>query len=174
MQSQGGRRAPRRLRRYALAGAIAVALLAAGCSSGSPREAHAVDAVVHRWIAAERSADGRTWCELLARKHLADAERNAHSFKPPLTCVELASPNPPGLSAIERSELVSAEHEATEGFRIEQTSVDGDAASVQISWLVPTSVNPMLSTAGNTRRGDRFYTTFHLVRQNGLWKIGRE
>jgi hypothetical protein len=173
----------RRLRRLALgriysraiAGVnITACLMLVGCSSASPVEVRAVDTVVHMWIAAERNADGSTWCRLLARKHLAAEESNAHTSEPPLTCAELHSPAPRGLSATERSELARAQHEVTNGFRIERTSVDGERASVQISWLVPTRVNPILSTAGNTRRGDRFITTFQLVRQGGSWKIGRE
>jgi hypothetical protein len=170
-----GRRGPLRLQRRAAAGAIVSTCLGlVGCSNGSPREEHAVDALVHQWIAAERNADGRTWCRLLARKHLADEEANARSFSPPLTCIELHSRHPRGLTATLRSQLKRAQHEATNGFRIEETIVDGDRASVQISWLAPTGANPILSTAGNTQRGDRLFTTFQLVRQGGSWKIGRE
>ena len=163
-------RAPRAL---SAASAMAVCLAAAiGCSGSHPSEAARVEAVVRRWIAAERAGDGRTWCAQLSAARLAKEELNIYyATGKHYSCAAMHSANPPGVAHPEL--YARARREATEGFRIERTAIAGYKATVAYSWLVSSQSNPLISNAGDVREGNRWVATVSLVRAGSNWQIGR-
>lgn len=164
-----------RPRALACAVALTVLSLAPGCAGGDHRnDKRLVDTVVRRFLAAERAGDGRTWCGLLDVKRHAFEEQAARELGPHVTCSQAQSPHPPGASRRDRRYIALARHQDTTGLRIEQTKVSGDRAEVRFSWLVPRRLVPIASTAGSTRRGNRFITNIYLRREQGSWKIGYE
>jgi hypothetical protein len=165
----------RRAYRWFVPALGAAACLAAVCGCGGaahPSEREKVEAVVDRWLAAEHSGDGATWCDQLSRARLAREEENitkatGHAY----SCARMHTGRPPGVSNPEL--YVRARRELTEGFRVESATIAGAKASVAYSWLASKQTNPLLGYIGDTRRGDRWEATVSLVREGENWKIGR-
>jgi hypothetical protein len=156
----------------AIAGAICL-VVATGCAGRSPRdETKRVEAVVGRWIAAERAGDGRTWCDQLSTARLAKEEQNIfNATGRRYSCAEMHSTRPPGIPRLDL--YTRARREVTEGFRIERTTIAHNKATVRFSWLASRQPNPLISHVGDTREGDRWASEVSLVLQHGSWKIGR-
>jgi hypothetical protein len=164
-------RAPR-LAALAAAGAACLTV-ALGCGSGShTTETQKVEAVVRRWIAAERAGDGRTWCAQLSAARLAKEQLNIYNGTGKhYSCAVMHSTRPPGIARLDL--YARARREVTEGFRIERTTIIGYKATVAFSWLVSSQPNPLITYAGDVREGNRWVTSVSLVRDRGRWQIGR-
>jgi hypothetical protein len=162
-------------RAVAAALAAAASLAAASGCSGAARasDKQRVEAVVSRWIAAERAGDGSTWCAQLSAARLAkEAVLIFDATGKHYPCALMHSARPPNITRLDL--YTRARREVTEGFRIERTTITHEKAVVAFSWLASSKPNPIITYAGDTREGNRWVATVALVREQGNWKIGRQ
>jgi len=149
---------------------LATTVLIAGCGSNA-REIGAVRAVTMEWLSAQRHGDGARFCSLLGPKILQEELRTARSLGPHVTCAQLSSAHPPGLSRIDLRNLAQSRRQSTAGVRVDSISVGGSRATVRYSWMVPKHPNPILSFR-KPAHGDRVEDTVTLEKLNGRWRIG--
>jgi hypothetical protein len=155
------------------AAAVLCLLVAAGCGgSAHLTEKQRVEAVVHRWLAAERAGDGAAWCDQLSRARRArEGQLIFAATGRHYSCAVMHSSRPPGVR--EPALYERARRELTEDARVERTTINGNKATVQYSWLASARTNPLINYGEDVRRGNRWLGTVALVREEGEWRIGR-